>query len=82
MELGRLALPLAVNEWMAKALAYPGIHLQALTPEIAISSTQLPGDFRRDPADQILVATARMHRVPLLTSDERIRAYAHVNTPA
>jgi PIN domain nuclease of toxin-antitoxin system len=82
VEVGRLVLPLAVSEWVSKALAYPGVRLLPLTPKIAIASTQLPGGFHRDPADQILVATARTHGNPLLTSDQRILDYPHVITPS
>jgi PIN domain nuclease of toxin-antitoxin system len=38
----------------------------------------LPGEFHKDPADQIIVATARVHDAPLLTADERILKYPHV----
>ena len=62
VELGRLPLPLPVGEWLAKALAYPGILLLPLLPDVAVESTQLPGTFHRDPADQIIVATARLYR--------------------
>jgi PIN domain nuclease of toxin-antitoxin system len=78
VEVGRLELSIPVNEWIEYALALPGIQLLALTPEIAIASTQLPGDFHRDPADQIIVATARTYAISLLTVDARIRAYEHV----
>lgn len=47
----------------------------------AIESTQLPGAFHRDPADQIIVATSRIHASDLVTADQRIRDYPHVNTP-
>jgi PIN domain nuclease of toxin-antitoxin system len=60
------------------ALQYPGIQLLALTPEIAVESTRLPGEFHRDPADQIIVATARIYDCPLLTVDDRILKYPHV----
>jgi PIN domain nuclease of toxin-antitoxin system len=66
----------------SQALTYPGISLLDLTPEIVVESVQLPGQFHRDPADQLIVATARIHECPLLTSDSRIRDYAHVETPA
>ncbi len=78
VEHGRLPLPLPVDEWMAKALAYPGIRLLPLSPEVAVESTQLPGTFHRDPADQIIVATARIYRCPLVTVDANIRAYPFV----
>ncbi len=82
VEYGRLALPYPVREWFELALSYPGIHLLELTPEIAAESTQLPGEFHRDPADQIIVATARIHNCPLMTSDGKLLNYPHVKTIA
>jgi PIN domain nuclease of toxin-antitoxin system len=64
---------------MKQALAYPHIRLLELTPEIAVESTELPGVFHRDPADQIIVATARIYNCALLTSDTKILSYPHVN---
>ena len=81
VELGRLVLPVALGDWFSDALAYPGVTLVDLTPGIAIESTQLPGRFHRDPADQIIVATARVLGHDLLTADQKIRDYPHVNTP-
>jgi len=78
VEYNRLILPLSVNDWMKQALSYPGIRLLELTPEIAIESTQLPQPFHKDPADQMIVATARIHGVPLVTCDTKIRTYPHV----
>lgn len=80
VEYRRLVLPYPLAEWFDQALAYPGMRLLPLTPRIALASTQLPGDFHRDPADQIIVATARTHDWPLLTSDGRILRYPHVRT--
>ena len=56
----------------------PGVRLLELTPQIAVASTQLPGPFHKDPADQIIVATARVLDSPLVTLDHKIRGYAHV----
>jgi len=81
VELGRLILPVTIAVWFKEALAYPGVTLLNLTPDIAIESTQLPDRFHRDPADQIIVATARAFESDLLTMDKRIREYSHVNTP-
>ena len=72
VEYGRLELPCTLTEWFEEALRYPGIRLLALTPEIAIESTRLPGEFHRDPAGQIIVASARVHSCPLVTSDMRL----------
>jgi PIN domain nuclease of toxin-antitoxin system len=80
VELGRLVLRCSVDQWIKGALAYPGIRMLYLTPRIAIESTQLPAAFHRDPADQIIVATARVRRCPLLTADARILSYSHVTT--
>jgi PIN domain nuclease of toxin-antitoxin system len=82
VELQRLVLPRPVGEWLDLALTYPGVQLLALTPKIAVESTQLPGTFHRDPADQILVATARVFNCPLLTLDSKILAYPHVQALA
>lgn len=82
VEYGRLVLPLPPKEWLEQALSYPGIRLLELTPEIAVESTQLPGEFHRDPADQIIVATARLHNCPLVTSDGNLLNYSHVKTIA
>jgi PIN domain nuclease of toxin-antitoxin system len=71
-----------LGEWFDEALSYPGIHLIELAPEIAIESTQLPGEFHRDPADQIIVATARIHDCRLVTSDCKILRYPYVKTIA
>lgn len=80
VELGRVALSCSLEEWLDQALSYPGVQLVALTPEIAIESTRLPGEFHRDPADQIIVATARMYDCSLVTSDEKVLKYPHVTT--
>jgi len=78
VEYKRLTLPIPVAEWLDQALAYPGLQLLELTPRIIVESTQLPGAFHRDPADQLIVATARLYDCPLVTLDDKIRAYPHV----
>ena len=80
VQYGRLELACPLDEWMEQALAYPGVQLVELTPRIAIESTKLPGSFHRDPADQIIVATARVYGIPLLTADSSILQYPHVRT--
>ena len=79
VEYKRMLLSVEPNAWIRIALAYRGIHLLSLTPEIAVESTQLPGSFHRDPADQMLVATARVFGISMLTADSKILAYPHVN---
>lgn len=80
VEYGRLELPFSIEEWFEQAINYPGIEILELTPEIVIESTRLPGEFHRDPADQIIVATARINNCPLVTSDKKILDYSHVET--
>ena len=60
------------------ALSYPRVTLLEMTPAIAVESTILPGAFNRDPADQIIVATARILDCPIITTDQKILAYPHV----
>jgi PIN domain nuclease of toxin-antitoxin system len=80
VEYNRIVLPSPVDEWIGMALLYPGIRFLNLTPQIAIESTQLPAGLHKDPADQIIVATARIHNCPLLTADTQILDYEHVET--
>jgi PIN domain nuclease of toxin-antitoxin system len=76
----RLSLPSSVDEWIEQALAYPGVQLIGLTPRIVVESTRLPGEFHRDPADQLLVATARVHGILMATVDRKILDYPGVET--
>jgi len=78
VERGRLTLPCPVFDWLQQALSYPGVRLVELSPRICVESTQLPGEFHRDPADQLIVATARILDAPLVTVDGRLLQYAHV----
>ena len=78
VERQRLSLPCPVFDWIRQALSYPGVRLLDLSPRVCVESAQLPGTFHRDPADQIIVATARVFDAPLVTVDARILAYPHV----
>jgi PIN domain nuclease of toxin-antitoxin system len=72
----RLNLPMSVERWVEQALRLPGVRLLPLTPEIAIESVQLPDSLNRDPSDRILVATARIERLRLMSRDKDIRRFA------
>ena len=74
----RINLSNPIDQWLRRALSYPAVILLPLSPEVSVESTRLPGLFHRDPADQIIVATARVYDCTLLTIDQRIRAYPHV----
>lgn len=74
----RLRLGVDCLAWTTQALALPGLSLAPLTPEIAIESSRLPGEFHGDPADRIITASARALRAVLVTSDESILKYAEM----
>jgi PIN domain nuclease of toxin-antitoxin system len=69
-----------VLAWIRQALALPRVRLLPLTPEIAIGSTRLPAEFPGDPADRILVSTARQNGAPLVSKDARFRSLSDVKT--
>jgi len=73
---GRVALPMNVRTWVDEALSKPGIDVAPLTPEMMIESVHLPGDFHGDPADRMLVATARVLGATLLTKDDQLIRYS------
>jgi PIN domain nuclease of toxin-antitoxin system len=79
VEKNRLVLSISVDEWLQTALAYPGVQLLNLTVPILVQSTQLT-EFHNDPADQIIVATAKVYDCLLLTADGKILNYAGVKT--
>ena len=79
VEKGRLSFDCPVNEWLELALAYPGIELIDLSLPIILQSTRLKA-FHNDPADQIIVATAKVLNLPLLSQDTKILAYPDVET--
>jgi len=72
---GRIRLSKDCLSWVNEALRAPGLGLIPLTPEVAVESSRLPGAFHGDPADRILVATARRQGAIFLTRDEKILAY-------
>jgi len=71
----RIHLHLPCAEWVKQALAPPGPFIAPLTPEIAVESSRLPGSFHGDPADRIIVATARALHARVLTADDKILDY-------
>lgn len=72
----RISLRSPVDEWVRQALTAPGISLVPLTPEIALASSRLPSELPGDPADRIIVATARILNATLVTRDKKIIAYS------
>lgn len=80
VEREKLVLSLDVASWLQTVSAIDALRFVPVDPEIAINSVNLPGKFHKDPADRMIVATARKFGVPLVTKDEKIRAYSHVKT--
>ena len=76
----KLAFSMTCREWIEGAVRAEGVLMHPLTPEICVESTELPGVFHGDPADQLIVASARILGAPIVTSDRKIRDYPHVAT--
>jgi PIN domain nuclease of toxin-antitoxin system len=55
----------------------PGVKLAPFTADIAIDASHLPGDLHGDPADRIIIATARHLNVPIVTRDAKIISYSN-----
>jgi PIN domain nuclease of toxin-antitoxin system len=72
LERGRIRLALPLDEWLARATAAPLVERCAISPAIAREMVDLGATRDWDPADRILVATARVLGVPLVTADARI----------
>lgn len=72
---GRIRIFKDCLDRVRQALSAPGMHLLPLSPEVAVASCRLPGAFHGDPADRILVASARLEDLHLVTYDTRIIAY-------
>jgi PIN domain nuclease of toxin-antitoxin system len=71
----RLSLGVTPQRWFARILAMPNVHLAALSPDILMASSFLPGKPPRDPADRILLATARDLGATLVTRDRALLKY-------
>jgi PIN domain nuclease of toxin-antitoxin system len=75
-QIGRLELKKELCTWLKEAVA-AHINLLPLTPEIVAEAMSLPDFPNRDPADELIVATARVHRLTLLTTDTQLKRYRH-----
>lgn len=80
IEKNRLSLSMDIESWAEEVADIKGVRFIPVDNEIGIKSTKLPGEFHKDPADRIIVATARKLAVPLVTIDEKIIQYPHVQT--
>ena len=72
VERGRVRLSLPLREWLDRATAPPLVRRVGITPAVAAEIAALPARLHRDPADRILIATARIFGAKLVTQDDRI----------
>jgi PIN domain nuclease of toxin-antitoxin system len=77
---GRLSLSMNVTAWLGLVQQTQTIRFVPIDNEIGVNSVELPGEFHKDPADRLIVATARKFNVPIVTADEKLRSYPHVRT--
>jgi PIN domain nuclease of toxin-antitoxin system len=80
VEREKLVLSMEVERWLSTVAQIEAVRIVPVDVEISIKSVNLPGEFHKDPADRMIVATARKFAIPLVTKDEKIRAYPHVKT--
>jgi PIN domain nuclease of toxin-antitoxin system len=73
---GKLVLPMELGAWLRAALPEP-VRVLPLTPDVIVEATRLPDFPVGDPADEIIVATARFHHLTLLTTDTKLKGYRH-----
>ena len=74
VERGRLEFEVPADQVFDEIEEHPTIRVLELSPRIALESTRLGPGFHSDPADQLIAATARVHGLKLVTSDDRIRS--------
>ena len=72
VERGRLELDMSLENWLALASAPATVELVRITPAIAAEVARLPDKFHRDPADRLIVASARVRKLQVLTRDRKI----------
>jgi PIN domain nuclease of toxin-antitoxin system len=77
---GRLDLAVPIDVWIADAVILPELHFEPVTPEIARVAGNIGESLHGDPADRIIAATAMVFGVPLVTADERLRAWRELRT--
>lgn len=80
VEKGRLQFNRDVRDWIAQSEALPILEFRPVNNHIGIQAVRLPGDFHKDPADRIIVATALALGAAVVSKDARIRGYEHVET--
>lgn len=73
---GRLPMPMTPKAWIDRVMALAGLEWAKMPADVLLASSFLPGDLHGDPADRIIVATAREYGMRLVTRDRKILDYA------
>ena len=76
----RIVISMDLDEWLSTIEQIDAVKFYAVDNDIAIKSANLPGEFHKDLADRMIVATARKLGSSLITADEKIINYPHVKT--
>ena len=76
----RIEIKMNPEQWLDHAIHKTGLRVLELNPAIAVESCELPGAFHRDPADRIIVATARINGATLVSKDKKILNYPYVKS--
>ena len=77
---GRIVLSMDVEQWLNTVALIERVRFYPVDNEIAVKTTELPGEFHKDPADRMIVATARKRGATLIKKKKKILAYPHVKT--
>jgi PIN domain nuclease of toxin-antitoxin system len=77
---GRIGFAGGIRAWLAQVQRFRPMEFIPVDNEIGIEAVSLPGEFHNDPADRIIVATARKFGAPIITADDKILGYRHVRT--
>ncbi|MGH9339873.1 MAG: type II toxin-antitoxin system VapC family toxin [Acidobacteriota bacterium] len=80
VDLGTIELSGTLTSWIQDSIGSLRVRTLDMSHEVAIQAYSLLPPFHKDPADRILVGTAEVHDLTLLTADDRILSYPHVQS--
>ena len=78
VEKNRLSFPIPLEQWFKTSLNYPGVKLVNPDLDFILTSNRLQ-NFHKDPADQLIAATAICKKMPLLTFDKKLIEYSGIS---
>ena len=77
---GKVEIRVPADQWLEQAISQTGLAVFDINPKIATESCNLPGEFHKDPADRIIVATARINELTIVTKDKKMIRYPYAET--